>query len=476
MKNKLNIFVNWKLFFVICLEIVFCNLLFTQKVSAFSWFDIFPPLKMEQIQLLDNPPQTEVKTIGPQGVSNNTYINQLIKNPQLCKTKIPVSNRWYVKESGTAPVIPIDARDLNGGQDFSKISNPYTRLVSAEYSNRGVTNIDIKTRATNFKDLSLKGYGYMSKIYSINQKHCLQGQALEETFKSFEGSDTNYSDLQRGWDCSGSFVPMDGKDHNSSCRPVTIGEIAYFYAKNSALYEIDPLLFVDCIEMLPKPLPGSIKGYPGIYKTQFKKEINLLSIEIYQALRVDLPVKALGPSNQDVILTNWGTVVSQWPNFKPGSPQPTTIKRNIPFGAAGNPLLSNQISSINNPRNFASAEFDCADYLVISDNPEVKDIPPILSFFAYVKGLVRAGLTSSWRYDEWANDLDTITERSVIDATINTTNDFANLIPAGDKLDQLKELPASSKVIDNGPIDPGYQSSEVFKTMRSYLLPASWQK
>jgi hypothetical protein len=474
MKNKLNIFVNWKLFFVICLEVVFCNLLFTQKVSAFSWFDIFPPLKMEKNPVLDNPPQTEVKIVGPQGVSNNTYINQLSRNKS-CKSFIPVSNSWSVKDNGgTAPPQPYDAYNLYGAQDFSKLSNPYARLVAAEYSNRSISTADPETTATNFKDLSLKGYGYMAKIYSIDQKHCLQGQALEETFKSFGGSDTNYSDLQRGWDCSGSFVAMDGKDHNSSCRPVTIGEIAYFYAKNSALYEIDPLLFVDCIDMVPKPLPGSIKGYPGIYKTQFKKEINLLSIEIYQALRVDLPVKALGPLNQDVILTNYNSVIQQAPNFKPGDPAPTTMKRNIPFGAAGNPLLSNQISSVNNPRDFAT-EFDCADYTVISDNPEVKDLPPVLNFIAKIIGLVKGGLTEDFSFS-YNNPLETITELDSIDVTKNTTNDFANLIPAGDKLNELKKLPASSKVIDIAPIDPGYQSSEVFKTVRSYLLPATWQK
>jgi hypothetical protein len=466
-----------KIIFIFFLLLV-TSFLLPVTSHAFSWFDIFPPLKMEQIQTLDNPPQTEVKTIGPQGVSNNTYINQLSRNKS-CKSYIPVSNGWTVKSvwdeiERIFIKQPYDANDLFGAQDFSKISNPYTRLVAAEYSNRSISTADPETTATNFKDLSLKGYGYMSKIYSIDQKHCLQGQALEETFKSFGGSDTNYSDLQRGWDCSGSFVAMDGKDHNSSCRPVTIGEIAYFYAKNSDLYEKDPLLFIDCIEMLPKPLPGSIKGYPGIYKNQFKKEINLLSIEIYQALRLDLPVKALGPLNQDVILTNYNSVIQQAPNFKPGDPAPTTMKRNIPFGAAGNPLLSNQISSVNNPRDFAT-EFDCADYTVISDNPEVKDLPPILNFIAKIVGLVKGGLTEDFSFS-YNNPLETITELDSIDVTKNTTNDFANLIPAGDKLNELKKLPASSKVIDIAPIDPGYQSSEVFKTVRSYLLPATWQK
>lgn len=454
---------------------------------SISFSDIFPPLKMTQDSVLSNPPATDVKTIGPQGVSDKTFINQLEKSVT-CKSKITVDNSWHAKQEDVLDKLrnvidtifkyPYNANDLKGGKDFEKLSNPYARLVGAQYSNRNISNVDTEILATNFKDLSLGGYGYMSKIYSIDQKHCLQGQALEEVFKSIDGEDTNYADIQRGWECNGSFVPMDGKNYNESCRPITVGEIAYFYYKNPTIYEKDPLLYENCETMIPKPLPD-MNGYAGVYQNQHKKSINFLSYEIYSPLREDLPIKALGPMNQKLTLTNYENVCNQWPNFTPCEETKVNKNRNIPFGAAGNPNLSNQISSITapkDPENDFASDFNCDNFTVIENNPEVVDTPPVLQFVAYVVGLVRGGIRDepSWSYQH-GNPLSTKTEQSSIDVATNTTNDFAFLIPAGEILDRLKSLPASSKTDKDAPIDPGYQSSEVFKTMRSYLHPASWQ-
>lgn len=481
---KIN-FVNWKLLFVICLEIVFCNLLFAAPVAfAFSLWDLFPPLFMDNNPKYGNPPETIVPVIGPQGVSKSTYINQLEK-AIICKSHVTVSNSWAAPKQkikdedgnviGIEYVYPYDANDLQAEKIFKKMSNAYTRLIGAQYSNRGITTLIPDDADTSFKEIGLAGQGFLSKIYSVTQKQFLQSQMFDEVFKTFEQIDTNYADIQRGWDCQGTFLKMDDKNHKKTCRPITVGEIAYFYYLNQNNPDIKPILFTDAVTMTPKPFPATVANYPNMYKEKHQKSLNLMTADVYQTLYQDLPVKALGPMNQMVIPTNYNSVASQWPNFVPADGTQLKKYRLIPNGAAGNPLLSNQLSSITSPRDFAKP-FDCDDYEIVEDNPEVVDVPGTVKFIAYVKGLIRGDI-----YDEpkWAfshqNPLKVETEPNTIDVATNNSNDFANLIPAGDKLDQLHKLPASSKINEENPIDPGYQATEIFKTVRSYLHPQSWQ-
>jgi len=172
-----------KKFFVIFLEIVICNLLFISPANALSWSDIFPPLKMSPDSKYGNPPTVDLKTVGPQGVSNNTYINKL-QNYIECKSGLTVSGSWSApsepvydqngKQVGTKPKYPYPANNLSAVKTWDKLSNNYNRFIGA-YTNRGVTNTNIDDATTTFKEMGTNGYGYLSKIYGIDQKHCLQG-------------------------------------------------------------------------------------------------------------------------------------------------------------------------------------------------------------------------------------------------------------------------------------------------------------
>ncbi len=475
---------NAKLLAGLFLEIVFCNLLFATPIHAFSLWDIFPPLKMINNPKYGNPPATVVKEIGPQGVSKSTYINQL-ESATICHSKVTVSNSWAAQEEdiydkngkkiGREVKYPYDARDLSAEKVWTKMSNSYTRLIGAQYSNRGITTLDNQEAADNFKDLSLAGQGYLPKIYSVTQKQFLQSQMFEEVFKAIDGRDTNYGDIQRGWDCGGAFLKMDDKNHSKSCRPVTVGEIAYFYYLNQANPDLTPILYTDPVTMTPKPLPPNLANYPKTYKKTHKKSINLLSASVYQILAQDLPIKALGPSNQMVIPTNYNSVASQWPNFQPADGTQLRKKRLIPNGLAGNPLLSNQLSSVTSPHDFATP-FDCNEVEITGNNPQVVDKPGVVKFIAYVRGLIRGGINDepTWAFSH-DNPLKTETETTSVDAATNVTNDLANIIPAGQFLDSLKAKPAASKIDSEHPIDPGYQATEIFQAVRSYLHPQSWQ-
>jgi len=468
-----------KKFFVIFLEIVICNLLFISPANALSWSDIFPPLKMSPDSKYGNPPTVDLKTVGPQGVSNNTYINKL-QNYIECKSGLTVSGSWSApsepvydqngKQVGTKPKYPYPANNLSAVKTWDKLSNNYNRFIGA-YTNRGVTNTNIDDATTTFKEMGTNGYGYLSKIYGIDQKHCLQGQAMEETLKSLNGDDTNYADIQRAWDCNGKFMAMDGKNYSTSCRPVTIGEIAYYYSKNSSLYKTDPILFSDCEKLTPKSLPN-LSDYPATYKKQYKKDINFLSTADYQTLREDLPVKALGPSNQKVTLTNYNSVDKQAPDFKPGNEITETKDKVVPFGASGDPSLPNQISSVTSSGDFAKP-FSCDDILIAG--PASQDSPTTLTFNAFVKGLVKNVNDTPTFSFKFNNPVSTKIEKNTIDAATNITNNFANLIPDGPALQALKDTPSSSKVDSDSPLDPGYQAQAANLILARYLYPQSWQ-
>ena len=233
MKKVLIVFIFYILSFKFCVFPTF----------AFSIWDIFPPIKMVNKPLYGNPPATVVEEIGPQGVTNSTYTN-LLKDPETyrCKDSIEVSGSWEADKDkiydsngnvvGVDYVYPYNANNLDGGHDYEKKSNNYPRFLQAKI-NRHVPDPDTQVNATDFRSLDSDGYGFLDKSLSDQTRKYIQGKALEEMFKTLTLDDSNYADVQRAWDCGGSMVAMaDGINRSTTCRPVTVGEIAYYYYKN----------------------------------------------------------------------------------------------------------------------------------------------------------------------------------------------------------------------------------------------------
>jgi len=460
---------------------------------AFSWTDFFPPLRMSNNVQLSNPKATDVSAIGAQGVSIDTYTNQLT-DAIVCKSKVTVSNSWNAKQDDKYDQqgnfierifkYPYSAPKLKGKFDSIDLSNTYPRDINTVYTARWNLSQDPDENDENFRNLGADGYGSLTKMYSINQKLCIQSETIKETIKSFYSEDTNYADIQLGWESNGQFKEMsDSSCSPTSCRPVTVGEVAYYFYK--FIPEV-PILFDNCQDMNPQALDSSMDVYPSGYKTHFKKVLTFFADKnIYlTTLRDAIPLKALGPMMQKLILTNYDSVTQECADkecsngFIPGSPNPETKRRDVGFAAVGNTTLTNLISSVTLPRTFGK-EFTCDGYVV---NGKVGvDKPSDVSFFAYVDGWIRQGISDepSWSFSH-SNPLRTITEKKFTEVIQETATDFANMLPAGyDQAaalhDKLANEPASSKVEDESPIDPGHQSVKVFEAMRCYLLPESMQ-
>lgn len=466
----------------IVLVIVSLVLGFTTPVAhAFSLSDLFPPLEMQSDSTYGNPPATDVNQIGAQGVSNNTYINKLQADEFTCHSYVEVKNDWSANtrevtdQNGDTHkefIYPYKAKDMTGKADYNDLSNNYNRFIGA-FINRGLPAKTPEEEAANFKDMNVGGYGTYSKIYGIDQKHCLQGQAVEEIIKSFDEQDTNYSDIQLGWERGGQFIDMlDSTCSPLTCRPVTVGEVVYFYSQlTTDKYEKDPLLYSDCSTMTSKVIPSF--DYPTIYKKRFNKNLVLFPDEnTYFNLRDKIIIKALGPIRQKVVLSNYGTILSPEPNLQVGDEIKVPKIRLIPFGAAGNPKLSNQLSSVTSPRDFATA-FTCDNFAV--NGGVALDKPNSLSFEAFVHGLVKLVTDQPTFQDHFNNPLAVQIENKTIQAPTEITNDFANIIPAGPILEKIQKTPPSSKVTEDSPIDPGNQAEKANYYVAKYLYPQSWQ-
>jgi len=478
--------------------IIFCVLSLKIEVFpayAFSWSDIFPPIYMVKLPGRGQPGATEVKKIGPQGVSNYSYINGLDESYK-CDGTVTVSNGWKapdvpIKDDkgniiGTEKRYPYDANNLNSEKLWTKLSNSFARFVNTQWKTRGIYSTNVDRIVTDFKDMGLTGHGFLNKIYSINQITCLQNQAIKEVFKSLDETDTDYSDLQLGWDKGGTFIELDDISSGclpTTCRPVTIGEIAYFFYKNPT---ISPIFYTDCSTEKPEPWPENIADYSSLYKKTHKQYNvdNFLpgesGITAYKALYSKIPIKAQGPENQLVKITNYGSVASQWPNFVPATP--TITKKNRPtWGlATGNETLTNQFSSVNSPNDFAPA-FSCDDVEVITDSGAV-DVPTPVGFIAYVKGLIRGGIKDepSWAFS-YGNPKVVINQKKVADAA-NTIdpNNLINFFSAGSaeaeiRYNELKNTPASSKSCEECPDDVGNKSDKMLRELRKSLYPVAWQ-
>lgn len=499
--------VKWKLFFVICLELVFCNLLFTAPVAnAFSWSNIFPPIKMARIPYNGNPPVVKTQEVGSGGYSRISYPNTFEK-VIVCHGKTPVSNSWSAKEENifdslgnlinTIFKYPYNANDLRGKEESHNQSNNFPRVIQSQFLNRGATLIFDDEIASKFTDLSMAGFGIFSKVYSVNQLRFFQSEALKETLKTLNGEETNYSDVQRGWDCNGTFEPLDDTPRDTTCRPITTLEVIHYYFHNPKLGKI---FYTDPTTMTPEPIPGDvIKKIQDEYKDRFNKSIPTLSgdywdiafTKIYQ----QLPIKALGPLGQQVTVTNYKNICNQWPNYNPCEGTNKRETRNIAFLSPGNPKLTNQLSSINNQfdddlgagdngtdvSNQFATPFDCEEVTVRGVPRDVVDKPNSISILTFALGLYRAAISDIPKYSATEqNPKKTETDANAVKSATQITNDLANMLPAGydqakELYDSLKNLNASSVVKKGDPVDVGYQAAEVFNIFRSYLHPQSWQ-
>lgn len=479
-----------KILFIFLFYILSFNF-FVFPAFAFSWADIFPPLHMQSQMKKSNPPVTDVENNGYQGITDNTYTN-LVSDAVSCRNTVPAggsasAKTKYDKDGNEiGKIFPYNFFNLNGEQMYREMSNSFVNAINRIYLDKGETVFEPLEADINFKEYGATGKGFLSRIYSTDQKKRFQCQMLKEVIKTYKGEDTTYADLQRAWDCNGVFYKMDGQDHTTTCRPVTQGEVLYFFKRNPPPVAI---FTVNCEGNIPEPFPEIIDNYPGIYKGHFGVAMNLLPPATgniyYTTLLDDFNITALGSFIQRIIVTNYESVLSQLPNFVPGDPVKYKRKRLI-AGPPGNPLLSNQLTSVFNQQINATAKgfatpFDCDDYVARGEDPLAGDVPSAVNIIAYVHGLIKGPIfdQESISYTH-GNPQEVLTESKLIKQVDNITNDLANFLPAGnDKAksiyDKLKALPASSKVADVSPIDPGYQASEVYKVFRSYLHPQTWQ-
>jgi len=502
---------------IIILVIGYWLLGFTPPIAnAFSLWDIFPPLKMSNKPEYGNPPAVNVDEIGTQGVSNSTFINQS-QDSTTCHSYVTVHNEWEArtedirdennKKIGERIVYPYDANNLNEEYSAQKQSNTSGRDVKSVYLGRGDASADVETTDTNFRSLNTDGFNSLTKTLGIDQKLCLQGQAIEEMIKGLNKEETDYADIQLGWENGGQFIEMrDPKCSPDTCRPVTVGEVAYYYFNLSPSdYQKDPLIYDSCTTMEPKPMPD-LSSYSTKYKERFPYSIvPFADTTIYTTiLRKFLPIKALGTSDQTVVISNYTvktpcTSGGDCSNFQVSDPVKTQFHYTTPLAAAGNPKLTNQWSSAvnleTNSSNLGGAgepdtdtsattigfanKFACDQFQV--NGPVGEDLPSPFSFIAEVIGEIRGGIsdTPTWQF-HFNNPLDFRVPQKPIDAAFNATNDMANFLPNSDDEDKivydgLKKLPASSKVMEESPYNVGYQEGETFKAIRCYLLPQEMQ-
>lgn len=431
-----------------------------------------------------NPKAADTQKLGPQGISTDTFINKS-ENIVPCNTFIPASNGWGAKKrdiydkdgnkTGWEYIFPYNAPNLLGEREFNKYSNEFFRK-DAEWR-RFLPYTDAQVAATNFKDMSLAGTGYLQRATSINQKHCIQSQVLEETFKTFEEIETDYADIQLGWENNGQFSPLDSNSCSfSSCRPVTTGEVAYYYYLHPEIYATDPLLFSNCETMTPKPLPTILGLYPTIYKQHFSRVTLKLFTDpnIYAMLREGLPMAAYGPANEKLILTRYDTVLSEYPNFVPGGENKQTINFLWAFGAAGNPDINNFMASITNPLD-AGAVFSCDASKVVGE-VNTKDTPPLAALVAYVTGIVRSGIDiPSWSFS-YNNPLKVKVPANSTKLTQNVASTIMGFIPVNDAtIDQIKLEPNATKVTNLYPPLPGGQGEQAIDLFTKYMHPQAWQ-
>lgn len=455
--------------------------------QAISWQDIFPPLQMSLDSKYGNPPAVNVKTIGPQGVSNSTYINKFEDGSEFveCNTSITTTNNTTAPKETildkvknimvTIDKYPYNATDLNGNQNWEKLSTNFYRV--AHYFNKGITYNDTEKISTSFKEFNHDGYAMLSRMFSQVEKQYLQSKAIEQVAKSLEKKNTDYADIQRAWDCNGKYTPMDNTtDYTTSCRPVTIGEIVYYYLSNPSLLKTDPLVFDDTDITKPKIIPEIFAKYPELYKKQYNKEINFLSSTDYQFLRDNLPIKASGPSMQEVSLTNYNSICNQAPNFKPCDPVTDTKQKIVPFGAIGDISYLNMISSASNqelPESEKVTQFTCDSVATVG--PIGQDTPTPLSFTAFIKGLIKIVTDSPTFSYSYQNPVSVKIPKTTTDAVTITTNNLVNLFPDGYSRDTVVNTPVSCKVDESSPLDPGCQAEAANKLLTKYLYPQSWQ-
>lgn len=461
------------------------------------------------------PPRTNVPEVGVYGVSNTTMNNILTARRITCRISETVSGGWNAppetcEEDSNGKVVctqppTYDAHNLKSKSKFTKWTNNLTNEIVAQYYGRGITSDNVNKTVTNFKDMGLGGFNINSKLYSAFQHKILASDTIRKTLialKEDPFNDSDYTDIQRGWECGGKFVEMDNTtDYSASCRPVNILEAVYYSCKNNitVFYKTD---------LTPDPVcPKEIDLYPKKYAETHGVQLKLnLALETYQNILDKYIITALGPGLTKIVDNNFDNICSPWPSFVPCEKNPKKYDFVTSNSLTGDPMLA-QISSYThqnipfNPIGAVGVEpstttanqygvepfaqpFSCKDVIINDENPFT--VPnPLEGIIAYINGLVRPDINSAsepnWSYSDNIVREFMIPPKTAITA-FEDTNNLANLLPAGypqakKQYDEIQQAQASSKECKNCPPQSGYQlANKLLPSIRCYLHPASWQK